>query len=367
MPNKEESLEDRLKNAEKTASQITDKNLKKQIMKEIGDVRKGIKDFDSLNKKLENAEKYGRQMKAELKSAREQLHKPPHYPGLLARVIWGIGGAAVLAAALYIGGYIKDPLAQPKEKPAVVETIQQKTPAGKISDKYKTFCENEPGNRDDKFFYATSLVSDMDYSANDIKEFISKTKLKPSAGYFLSALINKVSNKVSTFDLELKDNTGPLDGLGAFMRSGTNLEIDGDAGDYLGYRMNGGFIHITGEAGDYVAGYATGGSITIDTIAGDEVGYDAENTNINIRTACRSVSYSNEGSITCAGQDVSYDRGDEAWFIFWRALVGAAILGAIAGFGLHDEEGEEIAAGVCGAAFIGGLATSLAVGLYYCW
>ncbi len=372
MPKKEEPLEDRLKNAEKIASQITDKKLKKQVMKEIGDIRKGIKDFDSLNKKLESAENYGRHMKAELKSAKEQLHKPPHYPGLLARVLWGIGGAAVLTAALYIGGYIKNPLAQPKERPAAVETIQQKTTAQKLDGAYKNFCENEPWSRDDKFFYATSLVSDMSYSANDIKEFISKTRLKPSAGYFLSALMNRISDKTSTFDLEFKEGAEHLDGIGAFIRWGIDLNITGDVGDYLGYNMSGGSITVDGEAGDYVGCYAKGGDIYISTVAGEEVGYDAdEDADIRIRTACRSVSYSNEGRVVCAGDDISYDRGDEFWFaITWSLIAAGAAFGASAAIKRYtkgsnmDEDDWE---GAGGLAFLAGLGSFLFTSFYYCW
>ncbi len=45
---KEESLEERLKNAEKTASQITDKKLKSEINKEIAGIRKELNKYGSL-------------------------------------------------------------------------------------------------------------------------------------------------------------------------------------------------------------------------------------------------------------------------------------------------------------------------------
>ena len=83
---KEESLEERLKNAEKTASQITDKKLKAEINREIKSIKSELKKYGTLKsqKARLEAEKGDlanrcRELEAKLKATGKKINNPGNF------------------------------------------------------------------------------------------------------------------------------------------------------------------------------------------------------------------------------------------------------------------------------------------------
>jgi formylmethanofuran dehydrogenase subunit C len=71
--------------------------------------------------------------------------------------------------------------------------------------------------------------------------------------------------------LVIRNATPALERIGADMIAGS-IEIEGDAGAYLGLNMRGGRIHARGNCGDFCASGLSAGMIQIDGDAGDFLG-----------------------------------------------------------------------------------------------
>jgi hypothetical protein len=98
-----------------------------------------------------------------------------------------------------------------------------------------------------------TLVKDLRYSAADVEkfslalaEFQDEGQFSKKAGLFLSALINNGN------DTDYIIHTGhlkPILWLG--YKNSKNITVEGNAGDFVGPRMEGGEIHINGEIGSF--------------------------------------------------------------------------------------------------------------------
>jgi formylmethanofuran dehydrogenase subunit C len=71
--------------------------------------------------------------------------------------------------------------------------------------------------------------------------------------------------------ITIRKSTARLDRIGYGMTAGT-LEIEGDAGAYLGMAMTGGTLRVSGSAGPFAACVMAGGEIHIGGDAGDFLG-----------------------------------------------------------------------------------------------
>jgi formylmethanofuran dehydrogenase subunit C len=184
---------------------------------------------------------------------------------------------------------------------------------------YKKFEIDDPAAIEENYNKAIELISNLNYSSEDITEFSRNLiqiqddpDFEYKAGIFISALINK-SNE-DEFKIVTKGSKS-MSYLG--YKNTKKIVIDGDAGDMLGYKMsnqnskitvlgnagdsvgkemNGGFIVVQGDAGDRIGEKMKNGSIIVIGDAGFVVGKEMENGFIRIDgSARRGVGYEMKG------------------------------------------------------------------------
>ena len=200
-----------------------------------------------------------------------------------------------------------------------VEEVQFDPVYKRLINLYKKFEIDDPAAIEENYSKALELISNLNYSSEDINEFSRNIKeiqddpdFEYKAGIFISALINK-SNE-NEFKIVTKGSIS-MSYLG--YKNTKKIVIDGDAGDMLGYKMsdqnskitvlgnagdsvgkemNGGFIVVQGDAGDRIGEKMKNGSIIVIGDAGFVVGKEMENGFIRIDgSARRGVGYEMKG------------------------------------------------------------------------
>ncbi|VVC00707.1 Tungsten-containing formylmethanofuran dehydrogenase 2 subunit C [uncultured archaeon] len=153
------------------------------------------------------------------------------------------------------------------------------------------------------YMQACACVEGLEYAARDVLEFsiaLGKYQTHPRfeecAGLFLSALINKSSEKnftvitehleniselgyANTKDVIVRGNCGK--GFASRMESG-RAEVFGDAGESAGSGMKGGTVIIHGNTGDRPAADMHGGELFINGNAGYTAGEGMEGGKLEI-------------------------------------------------------------------------------------
>jgi hypothetical protein len=115
-------------------------------------------------------------------------------------------------------------------------------------------------------YYAREALSGREYTAEDVTRFsiavsaFQELQVFDAAGRFLSVLVdlgNEGHYLISTAGI-----SAPMDVLA--YRNNKNIEIDGDAGRWLGKDMGGGRILVKGDADDEAGSKMRDGLITIE-------------------------------------------------------------------------------------------------------
>jgi formylmethanofuran dehydrogenase subunit C len=137
---------------------------------------------------------------------------------------------------------------------------------------------------------AVSLIADINYSSKDITklsialaEFQDEKYFSEKASMLLSSLIN--SSKENNFTIITEHLARRIDKLGD--HNTKNIIIQGDAGDRVGYWMEGGTITVKGNAGDSVGMGMKDGIITIQGNARDAVGWGTKGGTITVHGDAR--------------------------------------------------------------------------------
>ena len=113
------------------------------------------------------------------------------------------------------------------------------------------------------------LIEDVQYTADDIKEFYTLIGLSNSVdhlqtgplGLFLSALINTCDK--SHFEFNCKEHHRKLNFMGFGLETGKELVVQGHLGHFTGAALNGGELKISGETGSWCAAGMIKGRIKI--------------------------------------------------------------------------------------------------------
>jgi hypothetical protein len=112
-----------------------------------------------------------------------------------------------------------------------------------IGDIRRTYRDWKKDWEDADFYSPAQRVvreNDLNYNVEAIEQFAREEDLVENAGFFLSALINQIDAD----HVELPEMEG-INGIGV-CNSGTEIIIDGDAGDSLGKKMRSGRIEVQG-------------------------------------------------------------------------------------------------------------------------
>lgn len=122
--------------------------------------------------------------------------------------------------------------------------------------------EEEEGN----YLAAIKAIKDVEYTARDVEkfsiamaEFQDEEEFGSKAGDFLSALINEGSD--SSYTIHTRYLNTLITGLGH--NNTKHIQVEGDVGKYVGYKMKGGSITINGSSDDYLGGWMEGGRIIV--------------------------------------------------------------------------------------------------------
>ncbi|MDD5172510.1 MAG: hypothetical protein PHF60_05760, partial [Candidatus ainarchaeum sp.] len=128
-------------------------------------------------------------------------------------------------------------------------------------------------------------VKTLKYSAKDIEnvsvalaEFQNEVRFSEKAGLFLSALVN--NGEDSEFVIHTAHFARPIGYLG--YQNTKNITVDGDVGEMLGDRMDGGSIFVRGNASYYVGWMMKSGIITVGGNASHAVGTGMDGGEIHL-------------------------------------------------------------------------------------
>ena len=141
-----------------------------------------------------------------------------------------------------------------------------------------------PEYEDDWYYIAKSSAPSKIPSDNIIEfslllgEHENKQYFEFFTGCYLSALIN--SSKDKDFKIITNYLSRTIDNIG--YENAKNIDVNGNAGWWVGERMKNGKITIKGNAGDWVGWNMKNGKITIKGNAGDGVGDRMKNGKITV-------------------------------------------------------------------------------------
>jgi glutamate synthase domain-containing protein 3 len=160
---------------------------------------------------------------------------------------------------------------------------------------------------DEPYQNALALISNLTYSAADVKdftvaiaEFQEESDFSKKAGLFLSALINRGQD--SQYVLITKHLSHPVHCL-AYQNT-KDMIIDGDVGNFFGSNFENGEARVKGNAGTNVGGHMIGGAIVIEGDVGFGLGMNLKGGSITVEgNAHHNIGYTMEnGSITIRGK-----------------------------------------------------------------
>ncbi|MFN3910063.1 MAG: hypothetical protein ACK4J0_02420 [Candidatus Anstonellaceae archaeon] len=151
-----------------------------------------------------------------------------------------------------------------KHKPESDQIENKKNNRIQLLALYMSFRFNELNNVDVYYKKAFNLVNQIKPNSNEIEEFSKQLNLfesdpffKIKAGLFLSALIN--SSEYQHFKIFTNSFQSKIHFLG--FQNTKNIEIFGDSGNNLGYKMQNGTIVVHGNTGDNIGFLMQGGKI----------------------------------------------------------------------------------------------------------
>jgi len=150
-------------------------------------------------------------------------------------------------------------------------------------------------------YYITKSSAPSKTSSDNITEFSlllgeyeNKKYFKDFIGCYLSALINSSDNK----DFKIFTNylLKTIDHIG--YENAKNIDVNGNAGNWVGGYMKDGKITVTGNAGDWIGEEMKDGKITINGNAGGGVGDRMKNGKIHLNGDYKGLSkYISGGNI----------------------------------------------------------------------
>jgi len=157
-------------------------------------------------------------------------------------------------------------------------------------------------------------------------EYENKKYFEDFTGFYLSALINKSNGK----DFKIITNylTKTIHEIG--YENTKNIDVNGNVGDFVGWRMKHGKIAVKGNAGSWVGGVMEDGEITINGNAGKLVGWYMKGGKITVNgNAGDKVGYGmRDGEITV--------NGNAGWVVGWDMKDGEITVNGNAGDGVGD-------------------------------
>ncbi|NYZ74133.1 hypothetical protein H0O00_03245 [Candidatus Micrarchaeota archaeon] len=172
---------------------------------------------------------------------------------------------------------------RPETEKAVrkVEVVEDET-LRQLKEAWKTCSYTGDSNGD--YPEMLKIVKKLRYSAKDVEnfsvalaEFRDEKGFSDSAGLFLSALIN--SGTDSDYVIHTNHWGVPVT-IGEYNTK--NITVNGDAGNHLGFAMNGGSIIVNGNARWHPGGLMRGGSIIVNGDAGWYVGLNMRGGSITM-------------------------------------------------------------------------------------
>ncbi len=205
-----------------------------------------------------------------------------------------------------------------------------------LFDKYEQWLSEQKG-----YDHAVELIKKTKYTSKDIREFSMLIKkyecneLFSSSGFFLSALINQCRNKY--FEIITGHLTKEIDWIGffnikhvvvigsvgeascAYMKKG-EVNIEGNANDFLGEGAHGGICHVKGDAGYSTGLILDGGTIIVNGNTGDGAGFGMQSgkMTINGNAGLMTGTGSAGGEIYVGGRIQGIARKDSRCKIFRR-------------------------------------------------
>jgi len=180
-------------------------------------------------------------------------------------------------------GRFKDEKEQPVRAPQVTEdhTLRQLKEAWAKVRFYDELLDLEGR----EYRSCLNAVRGLKYTSADVEnfsialaEFQDAEDFKEKAGYFLSALVNNCPD--SDFVIHTRHMGGRIDHLGHYNTK--NITIDGDAGENLAYRMEGGRITVEGNTGNDTGQEMKTGEIVINGDSGHSLGASMKGGKITV-------------------------------------------------------------------------------------
>jgi glutamate synthase domain-containing protein 3 len=149
------------------------------------------------------------------------------------------------------------------------------------------------------------LAKELNYTKGDVEEasqrIESYSKEDKYAGFYLSALVNKIITEQEVINLKFY---GELSGAGAYLKTGT-LIIDGYASFALGHCMEGGEIITKKDAGNDVGNGMVNGRIIVKGDVGHSIGIFSKGGDI--------VVYGNIGKIADSCEARIFKGDKQLW------------------------------------------------------
>jgi len=214
---------------------------------------------------------------------------------------------------------------QPEKRVEIIKPkVKRNETLDRIIEKYNEGLENlglyiednlkiKIPENEDAFYYIAKSSAPSEIQSKEITEFSlllgeyeNKKYFRDFTGYYLSALIN--GSKEQDFKIITNYLSKTIYEIG--YENTKNIDVNGNAGNWVGYEMKDGEITVNGNAGRWVGDRMKGGKITVNGNAEDDVGWQMKRGKITINgNAGEAVGWYMEGGRIHLNGDYKYLAG----------------------------------------------------------
>ena len=162
---------------------------------------------------------------------------------------------------------------------------------------------------------AMEVISDIEYNVEDIEEFCYEldsserltSHITGPSGIYISALCNNA--KEDEITLKLGELSRKMHLLGYQLPEGKRLIVEGDLGNFIGVRLEGGEVTVEGSVKDWAGAGMRKGKMTVRKYAGYHTGEWMIDGEIWVEGRIRGVGKIINGKIYEMGKPVSSTHG----------------------------------------------------------
>lgn len=168
--------------------------------------------------------------------------------------------------------------------------IEERADLEELIEVFDDFMKNTK-NKDSARVYADNNLGKIAVSYDTLQKFLTDLSkyeaIDPTGFNYLGFFLEKLIDKLSPESIMNKKIKLSVKGIPNFGYLGSNLDwkfldLEGNAGDYLGY-FNAGRIDLSGHAGDYAGAYMERGILNIFGNVGGSLGYQMSGGEIYVK------------------------------------------------------------------------------------